>query len=109
MTNARSSNQHLIFANDQTLPIQSIGDVGEIKDIIICNGMTKSLGSVSKVAKDMKQTCIFTGMGAYVLKPGVAPSFNQSDVSMYFKLKDGLYGAPVNQTLSRLGQLKKGK
>ena len=109
MTNARSSNQHLIFANDQTLPIQAVGDIGAIKDVIICNGMTKSLGSVSKVARDMKQTCIFTGMGAYVLKPGVAPSFQQSDVSMYFKLKDGLYTAPVNQTLQRLGQLKKGK
>ena len=109
MTNQRTSNQHLIFANDQTLPIQTVGDVGEIKDVIICNGMTKSLGSVSKVARDMKQTCIFTGMGAYVLKPGIAPSFQQSDVAMYFKLKDGLYTAPVTQTLQRLGQLKKGK
>ena len=108
MTNTRSSNQYLMFANDATLPIDTIGDVGEIKDVIVCNGMTKSLGSVSKVAKDMKQTCIFTGVGAYVLKPGIAPSFKQSGVSMYFKLKDGLYSAPVNETLQRLGQLKRG-
>ena len=97
-----------MFANDATFPIDTIGDVGEIKDVIVCNGMTKSLGSVSKVAKEMKQTCIFTGVGAYVLKPGIAPSFKQSDVSMYFKLKDGLYSAPVNETLQRLGQLKRG-
>jgi hypothetical protein len=106
MTDLTDSNQQLVCANGSTNAITTVGSVGELKDIIVCNDFHKNLASIPRLAKDNKMCTIFTPLGSYVLKPNARMSWKADDVLLYAPLKKGLYQAPLNEVLNRLGGLK---
>jgi hypothetical protein len=106
MTDLTDSTQQLVCANGSTNAITTVGTVGDLKDIIVCNEFHKNLASVPRMAKDNKMCTIFTPMGSYVLKPNTKMSWKAEDVLVYAPLKKGLYQAPLNDVLNRLGGLK---
>jgi len=92
--------RQLIFGNDKQLPIDGVGSVGSLRDVMICNGMSKGILSAVKLATDNNMVSISTSEGLLILKSGEAPILRPDQILYWVELKDGLYRAPTSSLLA---------
>ena len=104
LSNRRSTDQILSFGNHSTAKVECIGDLGEIRDIMV-NKDTKPLLSMAKLCKDNKIPIVVTADTMYLLKPDSRPRILESDILMLAPLKDGLYKANFAELLQKVGKV----
>ena len=72
-------------------PIDAVRNVGVLKDVIGYNGKPKSSGLVVKLAKELKQSCVYIETRVDALDADITLDPNRDDVAESFKLKCGPY------------------
>jgi len=92
--------RHLIFGNDKSLPIDGVGCVGDLKDVMVCSSMSKAILSNVKLATDNNVVTISTSEGMLMLKAGEAPIVREDQILCWVELRDGLYRAKTKDILS---------
>ena len=104
MTNKRSSDQMLSFGNHSTAKVECIGNLGELRDIMV-NKDTKPLISMAKLCKENKIPIIVTADKMYLMKPKTRPRIAESDILMFAELSDGLYKVNFSELMEKVGKV----
>jgi len=104
MTNVKPSTQVLSFGNNTTSKVECVGDIGEIKGVVV-NKDTKTLISLPKLCTDNAIPIVCTSDKMYLLKPTSVVRFKESSILMETPLVNGLYRANFNELISKVGKV----
>jgi len=104
LTNVRPSAQVLSFGNHTTSKVECVGDIGEIKGVVV-NKDTKTLISLPKLCTDNGIPIVCTSEKMFLLKPDSVVHFKESCVLMEVPLVDGLYRANFEELVSKVGKI----
>ena len=103
MTSVTKAHRSALFGNDQRLRIEQEADLGDLKQVQICSGMSKQLVSVGQLATTNGMITIFTETGCYVMRPEFQLEVPEGVVALFAPLVDGLYRVELNDLADGLG------
>jgi hypothetical protein len=103
MTEITTSHKQAVFGNDQRLPITLEADLGQLKRIQLCKGMSKQLLSVSQLSTANGMVSIFTETGCYTMKPSFKLKMSSDEIAFFSPLTDGLYTTSLGDLFTGMG------
>jgi hypothetical protein len=103
MTSVAVAHRSALFGNDQRLRIEKEANLGDLRQVQICSGMSKQLVSVGQLATTNGMITIFTETGCYLMRPEFRLEVPEGDVALFAPLINGLYRVELNDLADGLG------